>query len=177
VGRRVRLAEVGEIEEQWLYETGTLEEVANRWLHPPGTTGRQQFHDRLWNGVLAQFVLRHVETSDLLGQVVAYQASTLHGTASLAVMLAPGAQRLGWPLEGALLFIDYVFRAFGLRKLYAEVTDYNLTQYRSIVGRFASEEGCLRQHLRVGGSYHDVHILAIARGDWDDYKRTTLGWH
>lgn len=169
VGRRVRLAQVDQDAEQWLFEVGGLAEVANRWRHLPGTVGRQRFHDELWAGVLAQFTLEHRETSDRLGHVMAYQANMSHGTASVAFMLSPGVRGLGWPIEGFLLFVDYLFSSFDLRKLYAEAAAFNLTQYGSAVGRFMCEEGRLRDHIFANGELHDVHVLAIYRDAWEEY--------
>jgi RimJ/RimL family protein N-acetyltransferase len=116
--------------------------------------------------VLAQFIIRHRTSNDRLGMVIAYQASPANRTAYVAIVLDPGVHRAGWPLEGFRLFMRYLFDAFDLRKVYAEAVDYNLAQYRGVLGHGATEEGRLRAHVYVGGGYRDVHILAFYRADW-----------
>jgi RimJ/RimL family protein N-acetyltransferase len=165
-GLRVGLRPVVPQDYDWILRLSTLPELGFRWRHQPGTLNPEQLPTLLWQGVLAQFLVDHNTTGDRLGLAVAYQANMAHRTAYVALALDPGAHRLGWPLEGFKLFMRYLFDAFDLRKVYAEAIDHNLAQYRGIVGRLAREEGRLREHLYVGGRYHDVHLLAFYRADW-----------
>jgi RimJ/RimL family protein N-acetyltransferase len=165
-GARVHLRPLTPQDYDWILRLSTLPELGFRWRHPPGTLNPDQLPALLWQGVLAQFLIEHNTTGDRLGLAVAYQANMTHRTAYVAVLLDPGAHRLGWPLEGFKLFMRHLFDAFDLRKVYAEALDYNLDQYRGIIGRLAHEEGRLREHVYVGGAYHDMHLLAFYRSDW-----------
>ena len=78
------------------------------------------------------------------------------------------------PLEAFMLFLDYLFTVFGFRKLYGEVLEFNLTSFRSIIGKIAHEEGRLRDHEYFDGRYWDLVFLAIYREEWEA-KRERLG--
>lgn len=67
------------------------------------------------------------------------------------------------------IFVDYLFAVFPLRKLTAEVIDFNWIQFSSGSGRMFNEEGVLRSHEYHDGKYWDVHLLAIHREQWETY--------
>jgi RimJ/RimL family protein N-acetyltransferase len=175
-GHRVVLRSVSSDDYDWIWRLSTHPDVSYRWRHPPGSLNPEQLGAHLWQGVLSQFIIAHKETSDPLGLVLAYQANVAHRTAYVAIILDPGLHRTGWPLEGFKMFMRYLFDGFDLRKVYAEAVDYNLAQYRGLLRQGkACEEGRLRQHVYVGGAYHDVYLLALYRRDWHDQPRPATG--
>jgi RimJ/RimL family protein N-acetyltransferase len=165
-GRRVRLRPVLPEDTPWLLDLMALPELGYQWRNVPGTLNPEQFAVQLWQGVLTQLLVTHKSSGRKLGLVVAYQPSPLHRTAYIAMVLDPGAQRLGWPIEGFRLFMRYVFEAYDLRKVYAEAIDYNLAQYSSLIGRGARREAHYREHVYMAGAYHDVYVIAFYRQDW-----------
>jgi hypothetical protein len=70
-------------------------------------------------------------------------------------------------IEGSVLFIEYVFACWPLRKLYLQVAEYNLDQIGSGVGRLLNEEGRLREHRFFAGRYWDEVMLSIDRAAWE----------
>jgi hypothetical protein len=73
--------------------------------------------------------------------------------AQITAFLSPEAEGRGWPLEGVLLFIDYAFAAFDLRKIYVEALEPELASYRSLVGTLLREEaGCATTSTCSGGT-------------------------
>jgi RimJ/RimL family protein N-acetyltransferase len=112
--------------------------------------------------------------------VQAYRADLVAGHAHLSAMLTPPAHRMGWPLEGMALFINYLFSNWGFNKLYAEVYDYNLDQFRRMNGLFV-KEGILRQHAKLGNRYSNLHIFALYAEAWTasggGFGNTPLGFN
>jgi hypothetical protein len=74
-----------------------------------------------------------------------------HRHAHVAMVVRPDRAGRSWALEGAALFIDYLFANWDFRKLYAEVVDFNLTQFASITDLPAfAVEGRLTEHEYYG---------------------------
>jgi RimJ/RimL family protein N-acetyltransferase len=168
VGRRTRLRPVTGQDLPFLYTLETHGDILPRWrfagspIPPP-----EVFAAKLWEGVLAQFVIERLSPGNPIGHVCAYNPRLIHGTAHLAVVITPELQGRGWALEGAGLFVDFLFRNFPLRKLYAETVEYNYgASFSRGLGRFFSEEGRLREHSYYDGRYWDTLILTIDRDTW-----------
>lgn len=145
-----------------------------RWRFRGATPSPSEFEQALWEGVLAQYIIESSQDSRLLGLVVAYGADTRNGHARIAIALEPNSWSKGWPLEGLILFVDFIFRHWNVRKLYAEVAGFNLERVASGLGRIFREEGCLRDHEWHDGRYWDVHLLAVWRDDWIDLRERLI---
>lgn len=167
-GRWVELRDIGPGDEQWLYRLAMHPEVAPRWRHLPGSVSPSQFTTLLWQGVLTQFIIRHKASNLPVGLVVAYQADMLNRHAHIAVVLDPAAQRRGSPIEGVFLFIRHLFRVYHLHKIYAEVVDFNLGQYASLMEKYFHREGLFRQHIITDFGRCDMHIIATYPRDWEE---------
>ena len=137
-----------------------------RWRFRGATPSPKEFEIALWEGVLAQFVIESTGDGRLLGLVVAYGANLRNGHAHIAIALDPGCWSQGWPLEGLALFVDYVFRQWNVRKLYAEVAGFNFERIASGFDRYCCEEGRLVEHEWHDGRYWDLHFLAVWRDQW-----------
>jgi len=74
------------------------------------------------------------------------------------------------------LFIDYVFRIGGFRKLYFETVEFNLEQYGSGLGKFFVEEGRLRAHEYYDGIYWDTLVMAIYSERWREVREQYSRW-
>ena len=70
-----------------------------------------------------------------------------------------------------LLFFDYLFTVFNIRKLYAEVLEFNFGQFASGAEHVFKVEGRLTDHDWYDGRYWDMLVLALYR---DDFMRD---WH
>jgi RimJ/RimL family protein N-acetyltransferase len=122
----------------------------------------------MWDDVLSQYLIEQLSTGEAIGHVVAHQPRLIHGTAHVAIIVRPDLYGKGWPLEGAGLFVDYLFRVFPLRKLYAETVEYNYdSSFAHGAGRFFSEEARLKAHHYYDGRYWDAVVLSLYRDDWN----------
>jgi RimJ/RimL family protein N-acetyltransferase len=130
------------------------------------TPSPESFVANLWNGVLNQQIIADIRTGQPVGIVAAYNADFRNGTAYLAAFVFPEFRRAGWPLEGVKLFLDYLFFAFPIRKLYAEVLEPNARQFGSATGSLLHEEGRLRSHEYLGGVFVDRLVLALYSEEW-----------
>lgn len=167
-GRRVDLQPVVEADYPFLFDLATCEELGYRWRNHGETPSPEMFHRSVWNNVLAQFIVRSIDTEESIGHVMVYRPDFQNGTAYIAQVVAPVAHGRGWALEGSALFLDYVFTMWSFRKLYGESLGYNYAQFASGASRsLFHEEGRLREHEFYGGRYWDLHFFAVYRTDWE----------
>lgn len=130
----------------------------------------QYLHEHLWDGVLAQWMVTGVRDGRRKGLVVIGSPDFQNGFAYTSALATQEARHTGLVLEGLGLAIDYAFRTWPFRKLYAEVSDCNLPQFAGSVGRFCVEEGRLRRHQFRDGEFRDLVVLALYREHWQDIR-------
>jgi RimJ/RimL family protein N-acetyltransferase len=147
-----------------LYELAATNQIPWSWGSPAETpdTFRQSF----WSGVLAQFEIDDVRDGRSIGLLTGYGANLPHGYCYVSMVLHPDYRLRAWPLEGALLFANYLFVRFNLRHLYAETAATHLEQFRSGIGRFYEVEGRFRNRLVMNGEPEDLYILTVSRDRW-----------
>jgi RimJ/RimL family protein N-acetyltransferase len=164
--RRVALRIVTPGDHPFLYTLATQPMASYRWRYRGATPSPEQFGAELWRGVLCQHLLVQVATGQPVGMLSAYQADLANGTCYLALLGDPTEDPSGMMLEGALLFVTYLFHTWDLRQIYAEVPGYTLPAFASGLDRYFREEGRLVDHSYHAGRYWDLHLLAIHRATW-----------
>jgi RimJ/RimL family protein N-acetyltransferase len=165
IGRHTVVRPVAPEDYEWLFKVALHTPAGSRWrLHGEMPT-YDQFINTMLAGAKATCVIETVDGQPL-GMVQLWHHDGLSRHAQLTAFLSPEAEGRGWPLEGVLLFIDYAFAAFDLRKLYVEALEPELASYRSLVGSVLKEEGRLRDHQYLFGQYVDGYLLAIYRPDF-----------
>lgn len=163
-GPRTSLRVVEPRDYPWIRDLTSRGTNLVQWRDRGQTTRPEQFVENLWAGVVAQFVVERRSTGEPLGVVTCFGVDQRNRHAHLAVLFDPdAASGRGWRAEALVLFVNYVFEVFDLRKLYAEVLEFNLPEIASAVGRYVAEEGVLVDHEYLGGRYWDMHLLAIHR--------------
>jgi hypothetical protein len=132
------------------------------------------YGESLWSGVLASFLAIDRGGSPI-GIFTAYNADMRHRFVYAAAALLANAPSNRFrhgaaALEGLSLLLEYCFAGWDFRKVYLEVGEYNLPQFESVIGRFATEEGRLRSHLFLDWNWWDLVTLAVWRDVWEPSK-------
>ena len=174
VGPNVRLVPVGQGDEPYLFRLMATGEHLVSYRLRGRTPSPENFHQFLWEQVLAQFLVTNHE-GRTIGLVTCFEPNFRHGHASLAAVADPAFKDSGLVLEGMTLFISYLFAEFDLRKLYAESLESNFAQFQTGANRIFEVEGRLREHEYIHGRYQDFVILAIWRDPWREHHSRILG--
>ncbi len=173
--RRVQLRVVTPGDTPFLYTIATSPAVSYRWRYRGATPSPDQFAHELWQGVLAQFLLVKRDSGVPVGLQTAYQADLANRTCYFALLGDMSGPSSGLMLEGALLFVTYLFHTWDFRQIYAEVPGYTMDAMASGMGRYFEEEGRLRDHSFHAGRFWDLHLLAIHREAWAKSAEPFLG--
>lgn len=142
------------------------------YRHRGATVAPEAYPAALWNGVLAQFCVALVGSAKTVGVVAAYGADFRNGHCKVAGIVEPSARRTGAGAEAFVLLFDHLFDAFPFRKLYLEVLAPNLEQFRNFGRLPVVEEGRLVGHEATGEGTWDLHVLAVHRDAWVEFRRS-----
>jgi RimJ/RimL family protein N-acetyltransferase len=151
---------------EFLYQLTTDEVTGLRWRYHGAVPTREAFASQLWSGVLVQFIVTARKSQVPIGLVVAYNADQRDGHAYFAVLMSKEAERSGYGIAAAELFIHYLFNTWPFRKLYAEIPEYNLPVLGNRMGALLKEEGRLKGHFYCDGQWWDQITVAIYPEDF-----------
>ena len=154
----------------FLFALSTDEATGFRWRFRGETPSPEGFTHMMWHSVIAQFIVCSIATDEPVGHVLAFNANLRHRHAHIAMAVRPDRVGRSWALEGAQLFIDYLFANWEFRKLYAEVVDFNLAQFSSVTDLPAfAVEGRLTDHEYYQNRYWDMVIIGLRRERWEEF--------
>jgi Acetyltransferase (GNAT) domain len=167
-GRRTRLERLQPRHLQPLFEALTAAGAADRWPLAGAAVPHDRFGEHLWAmGPIAFAVVRR-DTSATVGLVQAVDPDLRSGTTDVGVAIVPEMWRAGWPLEGVVLFVDYLIRGVGFRKLYFSMPGGLAAQRGHLLRRWLTLECTLRDQIAVGDGYDDLVIFGLHRDSWDE---------
>jgi hypothetical protein len=165
------------------YEMVRLAELSDdlgvRWRHRGATPSPEAFAQRLWAGVLAQYLVVAHHDQRVVGLVSGYNADLASGTCWVGFARfddtthadrSDHADHSPLMVEGIVLLVDHLFTHWPFRKLYGETIGFNLAGLRNPLSRLLVEEGRLREHVYAGGTHWDLHYLALYRRTWDEWR-------
>lgn len=98
-----------------------------------------------------------------IGFIYSYDANAVDGFAFVTTFLEPESRRLGLGAKAGLLFYDYLFAYYPLRKIYCDVFEYNDESLSALKHAGFEIEGKFREHRFFQGKHHMMYRLAIYR--------------
>lgn len=140
------------------------------YRHRGLTPGPESYAQSLWAGVLCQFMVVTKDRGHPVGAVAAFSNDYRNGICKVATIIDPSREPGSAGIEGMRLFVDYLFAVFPVRKVMADVIEFNWPQLASGAGRLFQLEGVLRDHEYHDGRYWDVRLLAIHRARWTSWR-------
>jgi hypothetical protein len=148
--------------------------LAVRWRFHGGTPSPEEWAQRTFAGVLAQYLVFTGPALPPEGVVTAYGAQFEHGHVKLAAARFGADERSPAMVLGIALLLRHLFTCWPLRKVYLDVPEYNLDQFASAIGRYFVEEGRLRDHWFYDGQHWDEVKLALYRDRWEEARARLL---
>jgi diamine N-acetyltransferase len=109
-----------------------------------------------------------------IGFVQVYDHSQEDGWAFFTAYLTPAYRTKGHGAEASLLFGEYLFTYYPIRKVYADVLEFNENSLRSLEGAGFEVEGRRKAHAYLQGRYWDLIHLALTRESWDKLRGRRL---
>lgn len=110
-----------------------------------------------------------------IGFVQAYNTSPADGWCFTSAYIAEDHRQRPHAAEAYIALLEYLFRAFPLRKVYADVSDFNIAPLKPLMAGGFVEEGRFEEHTWHDDRYWDVIRLALRWLEVRDRARLLLG--
>lgn len=166
-GRRVTLRPVTRRDYDYLYELAVDPRSSFRWRLRGTTPDPRSFEQLLWDQILVQFLVVRSQTQQPIGLVSCFAPDLRSGVGNIAALVHPDAIGSGLAGDALALMIDYIFRLWNVRTLYADTPEFNYTFIASGADRLFSVEARVPDRYWHQGRYWDNVILAVKREQWE----------
>ncbi len=101
---------------------------------------------------------------ELIGNIVLKEKEKDVG--EIGLMIHPDAHGNGYGTEASKLLINHGFKQLRYNKIYARVLSNN-EKSKSVWEKLGfQEEGCLREHIFIDGTFENAHIYGILEDEW-----------
>lgn len=157
-----------------MYVASTAPGQGMRWRFRGETPSFESFQMQLWSGSRCHFIAEHQGRP--IAYLAAYDLSLKSRHCSFAILSLMGVATRGLIFDASLHFIDYVFRAFELRKVYIEVAEYNVEMVLGGRQTLFSIEGVLSDHEEWQGELWANYIGSVGRARWDEFASFWRVW-
>lgn len=137
-----------------------------RWRFRGQTVSFRDFSESLSAGTLCQFAFADIETSGLVAFCSAYNYDPVAHHCTFAV------QRLDFDskydtsvIESVALFLNYLFETFNVRKVFADIPEYNFPNFGLVKDVFEMD-GEKRDYYWHAGRYWSEMSISTSRDAW-----------
>lgn len=126
------------------------------------------------------FAIRLTDTGEIIGVIGLHHIDHLNGTAVTGSYIGQkGLRGKGYGTEAKMLLLEYAFNTLNLRKIKAEVYDFNEASQKCLENCGYKPEGTFIRDKYRNGRYVDVHQVAVFKEDflplWEAYQKKYFG--
>lgn len=170
-GPSIRLRPITRADYGFLWQCRTHPDILYLWMQGRSLPTFEQYTQELDGSLSGKFLttllIETLSGSAPVGYVVAYDFSPFDHTTFINIVIHPTYVQYGWAAEASILFLNYLFTFFDLRKASMEVFAFNHLALEPLLQMGAHVEGRFLGQRYYQGAYHDVIRLAIMREEWD----------
>jgi RimJ/RimL family protein N-acetyltransferase len=128
-----------------------------------------------------QFIIWSKRLSRPIGLVYSYSHNQTEGHLFIGTFIEDGVKNKGYGAEASVLFIQYLFNNFLIRKISVDVYGYNQASLSGCENLGFVKEGEFREHRFYNGKYWSVIRMAMLRNEnkkvsaiWSKLTKTRL---
>lgn len=102
----------------------------------------------------------------LIGSVGYSFMNLENGNFFAGTYIRPEYRKSSIHIEGWLIFLNYMFQYFPVKKVVASVLDFNKDSLDNAISAGFKIEGIRKKHVFVQGEYHDEYLIAMFKDEF-----------
>lgn len=130
---------------------------------------REEFWQKLDNKISTVYhkymIILSLTNNTPLGFIYSYDYNTENQYIYTAIFIAEKFRKTTVGGIAGIIFFNYLFKYFPIRKVYCTVYSYNGMSLKVLNNAGFKIEGILKEHKYFDGKYHDMNIMALYRDD------------
>lgn len=138
------------------------------WSFPVSIFSQKNWIQSNTNNLSYRLVVVDNETNEAIGITGLWEIDWHNQSAMSAIKLLPEHTKKGLGTEAIMLSMAWAFYSVGLRRLYAEILDFNGPSMGAYVKKCGWKiEGRHREAIFRKGEWHDLYSLAVLKREFD----------
>ena len=150
---------------EWHMDAATWAQMTARPLRPSTYEAFTEFYDKLVRDESVVELAVDVD-GQLVGRASLYGFDELSRHAELGISFGPEHRGKGYGQDAIRVLLYYAFNHRNLRRVWLETVETNEVALRAYAAAGFVEEGRLREHAWVEGTFLDVVRMAVLRDEW-----------
>lgn len=131
-------------------------------------------YQHAWNDQSALFFAIRLKPNDRLIGSISLMMAPEYGRAELGFWIGRKYWSQGYGTEAARAILGFGFHELNLRRIHAQHLGNNAASGQIMQKCGMKYEGCLRQHVRQGTEWFDMHQYGLMRHEYDHYVEQLL---
>lgn len=178
IGKRVILTPYNDTFFEYIYALTTDSRWKYLWTNNRSFLSKREFHDSLILSLKSYYhnymVILSKTTHSPQGIIYSYNYSS-DGYVYITTLIDINHRFSYVGGDAGIIFHDFLFKHFPLRKIYCDVYVYNTQCINFLLHSGYVEEGRLKEHRFYGGKYYDLLTLAFYRDSfYQNYKEIPI---
>lgn len=180
-GRHVLLTPYDEKYREFVYSCHCNMSVRMLWTDEREFYSIEQFMEHFQSELRrfyhVYFIILEKKDRKPIGFVYSYNYNHSDGLIYETIFIVPKFQTKGFGAEAGLLFTDYLWRFYPLRKIYCDVYGYNAKSQKLLKGVGFEVEGTFKEHRFFDGSYYDMFRFSCFRNNFYMHNKRRIKWY
>ena len=114
------------------------------------------------------FAIVSKDEKALVGKISYFNFNPLNRSAELGLLIDPDQQKNGYATDALKILIKFLFRSFGLNKVYAQTSEKNKAAVKLLESLAFNKDGILRDHYFLNGEFQNglIYSFLLFELDW-----------
>lgn len=136
----------------------------------------ERYLEYRFNGYYHDFFMIMNAKDQSIGFVYSHDFYANDGHTMFTIVVKDRYQGQGYGAVASIMFLDYMFKTYNLRKIFTSVYEYNtLSMNTNISGGF-TPEGVLKEYRYYNNRYYDLNYSSISRDVFYQKHNKTLSY-
>lgn len=161
---------------RWWQDTQFLRRMGSSIAMPPSEEAVRQMLDE-WRKEKNSysFLIRRVDSEEVIGTIGLFEILWNHGTSWLAIGIGGAENRgKGYGYEAMCLLIDFGFRELNLHRIQLTVFEYNPEAVALYQKVGFTHEATYREALHRDGRRWHIYLYGLLRREWENRTAAAL---
>lgn len=116
------------------------------------------------------FIIENKENNLTNGFIYSYDYNITNGYLYTAICIDEKFRNFAIGAEAGMLFLNYLFMKYPIRKVYCTVYEYNKPSLKMLKNAGFKVEGILKKHRYFDENYYNMYILSFYREDMQNLR-------
>lgn len=150
----------------WMADSSSLFLWTNQLYIDSKESFRERFEQKLRSYYHSFFMIQNGDKDQPTGFTYSFDFNPIDGFIFFTTFIDQDHRERKVATNSNILFFDYLFSYFPLRKIYTDIYSYNIPSFTAMQKSSAHIEGEFQKHRFFRGEYHSLFRFAIYREEF-----------